>query len=332
MPQSTTYLADIGYEYTDNDYNPDSEDPVDRWLQTKYSANALTTACVIWDIFGAVPDVIVDPFCGAGSTGLAARRLGASFYGIELDPILAAVTLAKTTLSAADIARAEILLPEWITVDWLLKNPLPSSVLALALIGVSGVRPQGRRRKDLLAMLQADLERERLPADSSATSVVRCGDSRRDGTWAKAPRGEGTVIFTSPPFGPVAAKPWDKSAGDPKMRSLRRLVAKRVFGAGDRYSPDLLTTSKRWATAAILRSALAACQRACGDFTAIIEFQDQSQLQSQVERSSLAGTVGALERMPGVEVRGIIDTGNFTGATLYHIVAKSRAAQAQVDA
>ncbi|HUJ07223.1 MAG TPA: hypothetical protein VLX31_14035 [Streptosporangiaceae bacterium] len=329
MPQSTTYLADIGYEYTDNDYNPDAEDPVDRWLQTKYSTNSLTTACVIWDIFGAVPDVIVDPFCGAGSAGLAARRLGASFYGVELDPILAAVTLAKTTLSAADIARAEALLPEWITVDWLLKNPIPSRVLALALIGVSGVRPQGRHREDLLAMLRSDLGREHLPAISS---TVRCGDSRRDGTWAEAPRGEGTVIFTSPPFGPVAAKPWDKSAGDPKMRSLRRLVAKRVFGAGDRYSPELVRTSKRWATAAILRSALAACQRACGDFTAIIEFQDQCQWQSQVERSSLAGTVGALDRMPGVEVRGIIDTGNFTGTTLYHIVAKARAAQATVDA
>ena len=33
-----------------------------------------------------VPSLVLDPFAGAGTTGLVARRLGRRFVGIELNP------------------------------------------------------------------------------------------------------------------------------------------------------------------------------------------------------------------------------------------------------
>jgi tRNA/tmRNA/rRNA uracil-C5-methylase (TrmA/RlmC/RlmD family) len=33
-----------------------------------------------------VPCIVLDPFCGSGTVGLVAARLGRSFVGIELNP------------------------------------------------------------------------------------------------------------------------------------------------------------------------------------------------------------------------------------------------------
>jgi DNA modification methylase len=40
-------------------------------------------------------ELILDPFCGSGSTGIAARRMGRNFIGIELDPVWAEVAQEK---------------------------------------------------------------------------------------------------------------------------------------------------------------------------------------------------------------------------------------------
>jgi adenine-specific DNA methylase len=45
-----------------------------------------------------VPQTILDPFAGAGTTGLVADRLGRSFIGCELNP--AYVTLARRRIAA----------------------------------------------------------------------------------------------------------------------------------------------------------------------------------------------------------------------------------------
>ncbi len=59
----------------------------------------LPARCI--DAYGlAGPSVVVlDPFAGSGTTGVAARRLGCSFVGFEIDP--AQVAAANTRLAAA---------------------------------------------------------------------------------------------------------------------------------------------------------------------------------------------------------------------------------------
>jgi DNA modification methylase len=39
--------------------------------------------------------VVLDPFAGSGTTGIAARRLGCSFVGFEIDPAQVAAANAR---------------------------------------------------------------------------------------------------------------------------------------------------------------------------------------------------------------------------------------------
>jgi len=64
------------------------------------------------------PGLVLDPFCGIGTTGLVARRLGRRFVGIELSPKYAAMAREKmrtwwrkTNLSEPDVPEAQAVLP-----------------------------------------------------------------------------------------------------------------------------------------------------------------------------------------------------------------------------
>ncbi|HYM71489.1 MAG TPA: site-specific DNA-methyltransferase [Stellaceae bacterium] len=55
-------------------------------------------------------DLVLDPFCGTGTTGAVARRLGRRFIGIERDPAYAALArerIAKVAPAAGDLVRLE---------------------------------------------------------------------------------------------------------------------------------------------------------------------------------------------------------------------------------
>jgi len=47
-------------------------------------------------------DFVLDPFCGAGTTGLVALRHGREFLGVELNP--AFVALANRRLAEVEVA------------------------------------------------------------------------------------------------------------------------------------------------------------------------------------------------------------------------------------
>jgi adenine-specific DNA-methyltransferase len=70
------------------------EQPIPDVLEMRYSGNRMhptqkpVSALVpLIESFSVPGDVVLDPFCGSGSTLVAARQTGRHFIGLELDPI-----------------------------------------------------------------------------------------------------------------------------------------------------------------------------------------------------------------------------------------------------
>lgn len=55
----------------------------------------------------ASEDIVLDPFCGRGTTNYAARLLGLRSYGIDVNPVAVAIARAKTPSVTADSIMAE---------------------------------------------------------------------------------------------------------------------------------------------------------------------------------------------------------------------------------
>jgi len=52
-------------------------------------------------------DVVLDPFCGRGTTNYAARLLGLPSFGVDSSPVAAALSAAKLANAAPDAICAE---------------------------------------------------------------------------------------------------------------------------------------------------------------------------------------------------------------------------------
>lgn len=59
---------------------------------------ALVEPCV--SAGSAVGDTVLDPFCGSGTTGVVAQRLGRDFVGVELNPEYAEIALKRIGVSS----------------------------------------------------------------------------------------------------------------------------------------------------------------------------------------------------------------------------------------
>ena len=77
-------------------------------LEWKYSGNKLHPTqkplCVLTPLirsFSRPGDTVLDPFCGSGSTLLAAKLQGRNFIGIELDPRYSAIARGRLYKAAA---------------------------------------------------------------------------------------------------------------------------------------------------------------------------------------------------------------------------------------
>lgn len=191
------------------EYLPDPTRPVERWYNRPNSGNATTARETILDLCGQPPTAVVDPFCGAGCTAVAARELGTPFYGIEWDPILACVSHSKAMARRhhAHLLRS---IPELNSAQGLLKfcagleldhehptDEMHTACLAvlLCLAGEAGVPTR-------LEDIEADLEKVGpTEPQPSAKGLVRSGDCTNPRTWTGIPEAmRGAVVFTSPPF------------------------------------------------------------------------------------------------------------------------------------
>lgn len=186
-------------------YLPDRHEPVDRWFQAKNAGNAETTAQFIAGICDEEPELVIDPFCGSGSTATAARLLGLPFYGIDSDPVLSCVSLAKTSASGRHATLLPAL-PEAKTPGQLASalGQIRSSCdredarVVSALTVLSAFR-RAKRRPLAAATIAGDLAAWPDPVPGG---YLTRGDARSAVSWARLGLPQARVVmYTSPPFG-----------------------------------------------------------------------------------------------------------------------------------
>lgn len=303
-------VRSYSYPGTAEQYYPNPCEPVDRWYQANFSSNASTVQRIVLDVIGCSPASLIDPFCGAGSTAVVARRLGIPFLGIELDPVLAEISRLKSTLSLADISSLEDHVPAVITPDWLCDadpRETPRCAFGFGLAALIS----GRSRDMMFDLVYADLLRSPGPIDSGA---VRCGDSRKPQAWHPSRVREKAVIFTSPPF-PAGARASVAEAWAPQEGArVRRKVGSQLSGkawpesASNQFPPEF-----------VVASALKAGREECGSFMAIIEYQDKS-----ADFKALVRLLEILKDMYGIVIHEVLFTRDFSGlGTLFELVVES---------
>ena len=87
---------------------PLPERPISDVLEMRYTGNRLhptqkpvSALLPLIESFSQPDDLVLDPFCGSGSTLIAARALGRHFVGIELDSAYHAVIMQRLDRAAA---------------------------------------------------------------------------------------------------------------------------------------------------------------------------------------------------------------------------------------
>ncbi|MFJ7182260.1 hypothetical protein ACIQXA_39260 [Streptomyces massasporeus] len=249
-------------------YYPDPREPVDRWFQTASASNVRTTMEVVTDLVGPSCKAIVDPFAGGGSSATAARLMNLPFFGIEIDPVLACVSLAKSR-ATVDHARMLRRLPPI--------HDLKSLMSVLAMLPVCDSTDEVTVASCLAIVLALrtsrgtpldyeevadDLTHHRPPA---ATGQLVCADATAPESWrALQVPTEGAVLYTSPQFGrrsPLLGAPPQLTA------SARDILAAAHADHGRQTTPE--DAGFTATTVATLRQSAMTMQRA----TVVIEHE-----------------------------------------------------------
>jgi len=227
-------MGELGYRIDRTAYLPDPDEPVDRWFQASNASNVRTTVGVLALLREVGARIVIDPFAGGGSTAMAARLRCQPFYGIEMNPVLACISLAK----AEGRPHHAQLLPD-------LRDADRPEWLPAALGGISGrVAPQDAPTVAAMAVVAAlratdgrPIDRTTLHEDLTATPSPAgpgrtvCGDAVSESAWKLLDPPElPALVYCSPPFGPSSP-----SLGAPP--AIRQGAAE-LLGAAGLFCPD----------------------------------------------------------------------------------------------
>jgi hypothetical protein len=190
---------------TEAQYFPDPSEPVDRWFQADNASNPRTTADLIMSISRDKPRLIIDPFCGSGSTASAARLLGLPFYGIEADPVLVCTSVAKAwghvrhaaLLPASPDAHTPAGLAP--ALEHIRRSCDPEDARVASAMTVLAAFRSTRNERLETAEIAGDLAA--WPGPVPAGQIVR-GDALRTASWQRLSLPcTDAIMYTSPPFG-----------------------------------------------------------------------------------------------------------------------------------
>jgi hypothetical protein len=190
------------------DYFPSDAEAIDNWLQATNSSNVRTTAKII-KALAPQARVVVDPFVGAGSCAVAARRLDLPFYGIELDAVSAGVAAAKA-LGESRHADTYGIRPFGTEFSQLMatvteyNTRFPQQAHAMSCLALlSAVRGQLGLPNNTPRIIR-ELRNHRSPQPANH---VAWGDATEAAAWERFGRvSRPAVIYTSPPFGPSSPR------------------------------------------------------------------------------------------------------------------------------
>jgi DNA modification methylase len=113
---------------------PDRDSPIYRWFQMKESFSGALVKMLL-NLWKPIEGLVLDPFCGAGTTMLACKEMGIDGIGLEIHPFLHFITKAK--IQEYDVARLKDFFPKVLTsshVDRVEVPPLVRRVFPLKVL------------------------------------------------------------------------------------------------------------------------------------------------------------------------------------------------------
>jgi len=159
---------------------PDRKRPVYRWFQLKesFSSGLVLMLCDLWK--PSRESVILDPFCGAGTTLLASKEAGVPSIGLDVPPLFLMASRAKTAEYDVDELRRlarEVLAAERKPVEtpeWVRRYFPPTVPEEIASLREEISRLQGREKDFfLLALVRAGVRCSWAEVDGAAIKVRR---------------------------------------------------------------------------------------------------------------------------------------------------------------